>query len=78
MLPCLPMTQRYINKFNLKSQEDAAYLQAGLLAGKLTDITLTAGWDFHFLTVLLAGSEERVFFSQERLIVTKIDVRTLS
>ena len=49
-----------------KSQEDPAYLQADLLAGKLTDITLTAGWDFHFLKVLLAGSEERVFFPKER------------
>ena len=50
----------------IKSQEDAAYLQADLLAGKLTEITLTAGWDFHFLNVLFAGSEEWVFFSQER------------
>ena len=33
----------------IKSQEDAACLQACLLAGLLTDMTLTAGWDFHFL-----------------------------
>ena len=46
----------------IKSQEAAAYLQADLLAGQLTDITPTAGLDFHFLKVLLAGSEERVFF----------------
>ena len=46
----------------IKSQEDAAYLQADLLAGWLTDITVTAGWDFHFLKVLFAGSEKRVFF----------------
>ena len=46
----------------IKSQEDAAYLQADLLAGQLTDITLTAGWDFHFFKVLLAGSEKRVLF----------------
>ena len=39
---------------------------------------LMAGWDFYFLTVLLAGSEERVLFSQERYILTKIDVGTLS
>ena len=50
----------------IKSQEDAAYLQADLLAGKLTEITLTAGRDFYFLNVLFAGSEEWVFFSQER------------
>ena len=30
------------------------------------DIIDMAGWDFNFLIVLLAGSEERVFFSQER------------
>ena len=41
----------------IKSREDAAYLQADLLAGLLTDITLTAGWDFHFLKVMLAGCE---------------------
>ena len=46
----------------LKSQEVAAYLQADFLVGYLTDITLAAGWDFHFLKVLFAGSEERVFF----------------
>ena len=45
----------------IKSREDAAYLPADLFAGLLTDITLAAGWDFHFLKVLLAGSEERVF-----------------
>ena len=35
-------------------------------AGSLIDIIDMAGWDFYFLTVLLAGSEERVFFPQER------------
>jgi len=35
-----------------------------LLAGKKPS-NLIAGWDFYFLTVLLASSEERVFFSQE-------------
>ena len=50
----------------IKSHEDAEYLQADLLAGQLIDITLTAGWDFHFLKVLLASSEERVCFFQER------------
>ena len=49
----------------IESQEDTAYLQADLLAGQLTDITLTAGWDFHFLKVLLAGSEERVLNSNQ-------------
>ena len=49
------------------TQEDAVYLQTDLFAGyKLTGITLTAGWDFHFLKVLFAGSEEWVFFPQER------------
>ena len=36
-----------------------------------------AGWDIYFLKVLLSGSEERVFFSQESEILTKIDVETL-
>ena len=58
-LPFLPMTQKNINKLSLKKM---LRTQADLLAGQLTDITLTAGWDFHFLKVLLAGSEERVFF----------------
>ena len=37
-----------------------------IFAGSLMDIIDMAGWDFYFLIVLLAGSEERVFFSQER------------
>ena len=64
MLPCMFADDTKIYK-QIKSQEDAAYLQADMLAGKLTDITLTTGWDFRFLKVLLAGSEEQVFFSQE-------------
>ena len=35
------------------------------LAGSLTNLKIDAGWDFYWLKVLLAGSEERVFFSQE-------------
>ena len=35
-----------------------------LLAGKKPS-NMIAGWDFYFLKVLLASSEERVFFSQE-------------
>ena len=35
-----------------------------LLAGKKPP-NMIAGWDFYFLKVLLASSEERVFFSQE-------------
>jgi len=34
-------------------------------AGSLTNFKIDAGWDFYCLKVLLAGSEERVFFSQE-------------
>ena len=30
-------------------------------------MTLTAGWDFQFIKVLLVGNEERVYFSQETL-----------
>ena len=35
-----------------------------LLAGKKPS-NMIAGWDFSFLKVFLASSEERVFFSQE-------------
>ena len=35
-----------------------------VLAGKKPS-NMIAGWDFYFLKVLLASSEERVFFSQE-------------
>ena len=35
-----------------------------LLAGKKPS-NMIAGWDFYFLEVLLASSEERVFFPQE-------------
>ena len=40
-----------------------------LLAGKKPS-NMIAGWDLYFLKVLLASSEERVFFSQESLILT--------
>ena len=40
----------------IQCREDAAYLQADLL------VQLQLAGDFHFFKVLLAGSEERVFF----------------
>jgi len=32
----------------------------------LSNITVSAGWEYFFLIILLTGSEERVFFPQER------------
>ena len=40
--------------------------RTSIFASSLMEIIDMAGWDFYFLIVLLAGSEERVFFSQER------------
>ena len=43
----------------------ASYVTNLKHAGSLTTLTSTAGWESDSFKILLAGGEERVFFSQQ-------------
>ena len=61
----LPLAGKYRIPFHA-GWDCVIYIFLTLLAGKKPS-NMIAGWDFYFLKVLLASSEERVFFFPGKL-----------